>query len=231
MRASLSILLAAGIFLVACVATSDTRSGVKDDQNSERYLVEQVKENPHDPEALIRLGFYYYRFENNAYKARRFYERALKESGRKVYTGPHYYLGLALKDLKEYDGAIREFQDCLLVPPEDAADDLVDKFYRFSHLRLAEIYAEVKLDTSRAEDHLRKFIELGAEEPLLMETHRLMARVYVVEKKDPVKAAEHLERYRDLGGDAQRARKIQEKIDALVGSLKDKEGAGEGSGL
>lgn len=219
MRISSAPILCGLVLLFACSTSTERSSTITEPQRpDEKDLVEAVQRNPEDPEAHMRLGFYYWRCERQLNKARRHYELAIEYQGRREYTGPHYVLGCILLELKEYEKALVEWEDCVRVPPENQAILLLDKYYHMSHYQSALVYAKQKKDPETAKEHLKRFLDLGGAEDLEKDIHGALATVYARDKKDPDSARAHLDKFKELGGDETEAKRIQRALDRLQAS-------------
>lgn len=218
MRPYLATVIVAALLVASCMVTSERETGQSQvPRQDEEYLVTQVNENPEDPVAFESLGFYYWVHQRDPYQARSYLEKAVKLFGRKRHTAPHYYLGCVCWELRDFDSAIRELQDCVEVPPKNPAVLLNDKFYGLAHHRLSQIYAEERVEMKTAEVHLQKFLELTPQTDLVRDLHGILARAYAEKAKDAKKAREHLEKFRYLQGDETFARRIERAIEALEG--------------
>lgn len=216
MRICLVLVFSVALLASGCVTTVEgSTRPVEPERPQERDLVEAVRKNPEDPEAHVALGFFYWRYERQLHKARRHYELAIKYAGRREQTGLHYVLGLIYWELKEFDAALREWDDCVNVPAANPSILLLDRYYHMSHYYMAMVQAKEKKDPEKAKEHLQRFLDLGGPSDLEKDIRGALATVYARDKKDPENARKHLKKFRELGGEPEEIRSIEKMIGAL----------------
>ncbi|MCZ6691221.1 MAG: hypothetical protein O7H41_16670 [Planctomycetota bacterium] len=223
MKNLMIMILLLGVGPLACVTTVDgfRLPPQPKPQRTEADLKRDVEENPDDGTAYVTLGYHYWANERQPRRARPYLERGIELQGRRVYTSPHYWLGAVCWELGDWDAAIRELEDCLLVPPQEESHRLLDEYYRLPHWLLTKIYAEKKGDYATAERHLADYESLGSDDETLAELHMVMAGVYATKGQDAKKARKHLNRFVELGGDRKDAARIRRKIEELENPSKD----------
>ena len=207
-------ILLIGVGPLACVTTVNgiRRPPQPKPRRTVADLISDVEDDPKNPTVYVTLGYHYWVNDREPRRARPLFEKAIELEGRRRYTARHFYLGSVCWELGDWDAAIREFNDCLAVPPKEESHRLLDRYYRLPHGLLTKIYAEEKGDYAAAERHLADFESLGSDDESLAELHRVMAEVYATKGQDAKKARKHLDRFVKLGGDRKDAAQVRRQI-------------------
>jgi len=194
MRKTLLSMVALLFLAGACITEPMTMEepAAQEKRMSEQDLIEAVRADPDDYEPRAALAFYYFAWARQPNLASKHYEKAIEIAGRRVYTHPHYFLGHCYREMKEFDKALKEWDDCYQVPEEEEGDHLVDVNYRLSQYWSCVVLAEAKGDPEKAATYIERFRDRGGALNEEINLFGILAWSYAHHKKDAEKAGLYL---------------------------------------